>query len=366
MICKHFGECGSCVNYVDDYATQLSKKVARIKEQFEYKKDIFVASSSDQHYRSRSEFKIWHKGDEIFYAMNSIEKNKIVFVEECPKVSLTISNIMEPLLKLIKTKELDKKLFSVDFLCADSELLVTLIYHKKLDELWSIKAKELADELGIHIMGRSRKQKVILSQDFVTQKLQIADREYSFKYIENSFTQPNPKVNEKMTTWAMGQCSGLDGDLLELYCGAGNFTIPFATKFNRVLATEISKTSISAAKENMSLNGVKNIEFVRMSAEEFTQALDSVREFRRMKDIDINSYELKSIFVDPPRAGLDEQTLSFVSRFENIIYVSCNPDTLKRDLDILSDNYEVLSMALFDQFAYTNHVEMGIMLKRKV
>jgi len=156
------------------------------------------------------------------------------------------------------------------------------------------------------------------------------------------------------------------GDLLELYCGAGNFTIPFAKIFDKVLATEISKSSINAAKTNMKLNDVRNIEFVRMSVEEFTEALDGVREFRRMKDIDIESYNIESIFVDPPRSGMDETSCKFSARYKHILYISCNPETLVRDLEILTQTHDIVDMALFDQFPYSHHVEMGVKLIQKV
>jgi tRNA (uracil-5-)-methyltransferase len=81
-----------------------------------------------------------------------------------------------------------------------------------------------------------------------------------------------------------------------------------------------------------------------------------------MKEIDINAYSLESIFVDPPRSGMDENTCKFVSRFKNILYISCNPLTLFRDLERLGDAYKVESMALFDQFPYTDHLEMGVRL----
>jgi len=274
---------------------------------------------------------------------------------------------MPKLLKIIKEKKIDFKLFGLDFLSSsDGEIVVSFLYHRKLDDSWTILASEIAKELGIYIIGRSRKQKVIIGQDYITETLKIDSIRYKFNYIENSFTQPNPRVNEQMVSWAMDKFSNIGGDLLELYCGAGNFTIPFATKFNKVLATEISKSSINAAKANMLLNDIKNIEFVRMCVEEFTQALDGVREFRRMKDIDISSYDMKSIFVDPPRSGMDEESCKFSTRYEHILYISCNPLTLVRDLEILSKTHEITDMALFDQFPYTNHVEMGVKLKRKV
>jgi len=173
-------------------------------------------------------------------------------------------------------------------------------------------------------------------------------------------------VNEQMIEWSLSQLDGIGGDLLELYCGAGNFTIPFARKFDRVLATEISKASIHAAKQNMELNGVENIEFVRLSAEEFTQALDGVREFRRLEGLKVSDYHLKTLFVDPPRAGLGEEPCAFAARFDHVLYISCNPETLLRDLEILTQTHTIVAMAAFDQFPYTHHLEMGVKLTKRI
>ncbi len=350
------------------YEEQLKYKLDDVTEMFAplYQGDFDVARSKAEHYRARSEFKLWHIDDEISYAMNRLDKQGVVTIDACPMVNESISELMPKLLEKIKEKQMDVKLFNIDFLSAsDGEIVVSLIYHRTLDDAWHALAHELSQELGINIIGRSRKQKVVVNQDYVTETLNFNGRQYRFKQIENSFTQPNPGVNEQMVSWALKQAEGLKGDLLELYCGAGNFTIPFAGVFDKVLATEISKSSINAAKSNMQLNDTHNIEFVRMSSEEFTEALDGVREFRRMKDIDLSAYTLKTLFVDPPRSGLDDRSRAFCKRFEHLIYISCNPETLKRDLEELSDEFELLQMAAFDQFPYTPHLEMGAVLRRR-
>ncbi len=367
MTCKYFGVCGSCKLHEFSYEEQLQEKLSIVKSLFPHYSGTYdISRSQESHYRARSEFKLWHTGDEISYAMNRLDKKGVVLVDECPMVNEKIEALMPKLLEAITAKQMGTKLFNIDFLSTqEGEIVVSLIYHIKLDEEWSVKAKALGEELNVHIIGRSRKQKVIVGQDYVTEKLKFDREEYLFKQIENSFTQPNAGVNEQMVSWALEQTKGFSGDLLELYCGAGNFTIPFAKVFDKVLATEISKSSINAAKENMKLNDTHNIEFIRMSAEEFTEALDGVREFRRMKDVDINEYHLKTLFVDPPRAGLDEKARDFCRRFEHLIYISCNPETLQRDLEDLSDEYEITQMAAFDQFPYTPHLEMGAVLKKR-
>jgi len=368
MNCEYFGICGSCKLHDLTYDEQLEQKLAGVREMFSpiYQGSYDLAKSKESHYRARCEFKVWHTGDDISYAMNRLDKQGVVTIDECPMVNEEIFAMMPRLLEAIKTKKMDFKLFNIDFLSTTKgEIVVSLIYHRKLDEEWGALALELTQELGVHIIGRSRKQKLIVGQDYVTESLSFDDRHYHFKQIENSFTQPNPGVNEQMVSWALKQARGLSGDLLELYCGSGNFTIPFASVFDKVLATEISKSSIYAAKENMHLNNTHNIEFVRMSSEEFTEALDGVREFRRMKEINIDEYRLQTLFVDPPRSGLDDKSRVFCRRFEHIIYISCNPDTLKRDLEDLNDEYELVQMAAFDQFPYTPHLEMGAVLKRR-
>ena len=147
---------------------------------------------------------------------------------------------MPKLLESIVQKDIGFKLFGADFLSSsDGEIVVSLLYHRKLDSEWQIKATEIANKLGIYIIGRSRKQKLVVGQDYVTETLSIDGKVYKSKHIENSFTQPNARVNEKMISWSLKNLANIDGDLLELYCGAGNFTIPFANQFNKVLATEI-------------------------------------------------------------------------------------------------------------------------------
>lgn len=369
MQCDYFGICGSCRLYEEGYQWQLATKSQAIEENFSsyFKGKIDIYESKEEHYRSRAEFKIYHDDEGSFYAMNRADKQGVVKISGCSIVHEQIARVMQPLLAAIKKHELGYKLFGIDFLTSSSgEVLASLIYHRALDEQWQEFARIIEKELGIYIIGRSRKQKIILSQDYVTETLRIGERDYRYVHIENSFTQPNALVNEKMVSWSLKQLENIGGDLLELYCGAGNFTIPFATQFDRVLATEISKSSIVAAKRNMVLNGVDNIDFVRLSAEEFTQALDGMREFRRLEGLHVSDYHLKTLFVDPPRSGLGEEPCAFAARFDHLLYISCNPETLLRDLELLSQTHEVQAMALFDQFPYTHHLEMGVKLVRKV
>lgn len=366
MECSYFGKCGSCTLYTLDYNAQCAHKKAHMLSLFEpfNVKHFDFFESASEHYRGRSEFRIWKEGDTISYAMGAVDKKGAVCIEGCPKVEMKIYTLMPKLLKQIESSViLREKIFAIEFLASSEHLLVTLIYHKPLNEAWDNEAKELEKAFGIFIIGRSRGMKRVLSQDFVEDHFEIAGKTYRYHIIEGGFSQPNRAMNQKMISWVLGHLENCE-DLLELYCGYGNFTIPMAGKFKKVLATEISKTSIASALKNCELNDTHNIAFLRMSAEELTSALKKEREYNRLKGINLEDYRFSHVFVDPPRSGMDEASLEFISQFENIIYISCNPETLKRDLEVLTKKYAICHFALFDQFPNTEHLESGVILKR--
>lgn len=376
MNCRHFGSCGSCGLFDITYAEQLRQKEQRVSALLApfYHEKLEVFDSPTSHYRARSEFRIWHEGERCDYAMSKLPVDGIrekgaISISECPKVIEPIEKRIWKLLEKINasTEILKRKLFAVEFLATTTdECLITMLYHRKLDDVWSVEAKVLESELNCKIMGRSRKQKVLLSDEFVTEKLDIDGKTFTYVQYESGFTQPNPVVNVKMIEWAIKQAQKVGhGDFLESYCGLGNFTLPLSHYFDKVLATEISKGSIKAALENCALNGINNITFARLASEEMTEALNGVREFSRLKDIDLKSYDFSTVLVDPPRAGLDEGTIALISGIENIIYISCNPETLARDLETLTKTHTVMEAAMYDQFPHTSHVESGVFLRKK-
>ncbi len=188
-----------------------------------------------------------------------------------------------------------------------------------------------------------------------------AQNSASQNFIEQNLTAQNLSCEKH----AVRPESSAARDLLELYCGHGNFTIPLAAKFNRVLASEISKSSIANARINCELNGVCNAQFVRLSADELMSAFARRREFERLKGIDIFSYDFSHVLIDPPRAGLEPSVIDFIKNFRNLIYISCNPQTLFENLRSLCATHEVRRFAIFDQFAHTAHIECGVLLRRR-
>lgn len=353
----------------EQYDALLAAKKARIAAQFaEFDlPEIEVFTSQPEHYRLRAEFRTWHEGDDLYYVMFDGDKRTPVRLDSCPMVSERIHDVMFKLLDVIRPDPVLRfKLFQVDFLSTLSgELLVSLLYHRQLDDEWVERVKPLREQFNIDIIGRARKQKILLDRDFVVEELNIKGRAYRYQQTENGFTQPNGHVCEKMIEWAIDVSAHAGGDLVEFYCGNGNFTLPLAQNFRRVVATEISKVSVRSAEWNIEANGIDNIDVLRMPSEDLSLILKGEKTSRKVQGLALEECEFSTVFVDPPRCGLDEHTVEQICEYPHILYISCNPETLHDNLKQISRTHKVERFAIFDQFPYTDHLECGVYLTRR-
>ncbi|QKJ88994.1 tRNA/tmRNA (uracil-C(5))-methyltransferase [Paramixta manurensis] len=358
----------------ENYATQLEEKVTRLQGMMApfNAPEIDVFRSPVSHYRMRAEFRVWHDGDDLYHIIFDQQTRQRIRVDQFPAASHLINQLMPLMMEAMRNNPvLRRKLFQIDYLSTMSNrIVISLLYHRALDEEWRQAAEALRDTVrrqgfDLHLIGRATKTKICLDQDFVDECLPVDGKEIIYRQVENSFTQPNAAMNIQMLEWALEVTQGAQGDLLELYCGNGNFSLALARNFRRVLATEIAKPSVNAAQYNIAANQIDNVQIIRMSAEEFTQAMNGVRQFNRLEGIDLKSYECETIFVDPPRSGLDNETVKLVQAYQQILYISCNPQTLSDNLETLCETHQITRVALFDQFPYTHHMECGVLLTRR-
>lgn len=347
---------------------------------------VEVFASPPEHFRMRCEFRVWHtEGDAgrplLQYVM--FDGKQPVAVPRFPMADASVCDGLMPelLAALGDDPALRQKCFQANFhatLAGDA--MVSLLYHRKLDAEWEAAAARLRERLGgASIIGRSRKQKVVVGRDYVEERLRVAGSPapISYRQVEGAFAQPNASVCQHMLAWARAvagsdggatgapPCPPREDDLLELYCGNGNFSVALAPLFRRVLATELSKVLTATAKHNAVANGVENLEFARLSAEELAQALSGERNYQRLQHVDLASYDIRTVLVDPPRAGCGPEVSAFLTRFDRVVYVSCNPETLRADLETLGETHDVARLAAFDQFPYTDHIECGALLVRR-
>lgn len=353
-----------------EYDSQLADKVARFKQDFAAfgLPEPVVFPSTPLHFRLRAEFRISHENRQVNYAMFGADDPKLpIAIDNFPVAVEPVCALMPRLRESLQASNTMKDgLFQVDFLATQSgELMITLIYHQPIGPRWEAAARRLADELQVQVIGRSRGRKIVVDRDWLEEAFELDGRTLRYRQNEGSFSQPNGGVNRQMLSWACRQAAGLGGDLLELYCGNGNFTVALAPMFNRVLATEVAKSSVQAAQHNLAANGLDNVAVLRLSSEEISAALAGTKVFTQMQGIDPGQYNFSTLFVDPPRSGLDAQTLELARRFDNILYISCNPLTLQQNVTALQSTHEIRAAAVFDQFPYTHHLESGLLLTRR-
>jgi len=389
---------------------------------------IEVFASPPEHFRMKVEFDIWHDEQGPNYVMfNGSERVKVNSFPMGSRV-ITDVFMPVLLKELRASKILSWMLFQVNFhTTLSGESMVSLLYHTeksravrkarhdakmveqahedyvdpmpgdveedfsncKINDEWAEEAATLrstlssaADGASVSIIGRVKGKQRVLGRDYVEERFTITGAGPStlcYQQPEGFFSQPNGAMAQHMLSWARAvalddgqpveseeatKAERRKDDLLELYCGNGNFSIALARCFRNVLATELVKELVHSATVNAETNGVTNIQLARVSAEELAEALDGGRQFARMAHLRLEELDLKTVLVDPPRAGLGLPVSKYLSRFPRIIYISCNPVTMHEDLKTLRETHSISRLATFDQFPYTEHLEMGMLLVR--
>ena len=314
-----------------------------------YKKPINFVLSPASGYRPRCEF--GYKNN--CYTM--VDKDKKIFFKTHTLPTSSIQIIMEPLLNLIRDNPvIEKKLFQINFRSTEDNIIVTLIYHKDIDEHWLNEAKIIASSLNINVIGRSRKKVLSTGLIELEELVNVKDKFYLYQD-DKTFYQPNKYLMPEMIKFSLSIVKN-PKDLLELYCGSGTFTIPMSRCFDKIFATENNRSSIGYLKKSIIKNNVLNISYSRLSDNELTEAFQG-RLFRRMDGISLDDYNFSHVLVDPPRSGLSKNVVDILLRFENIIYISCNPETFERDIKSLK-GYRINKLEVFDQFSNTPHLEL--------
>ena len=170
---------------------------------------------------------------------------------------------------------------------------------------------------------------------------------YKYAVYPESFFQVNTDMIVKLYD-KVRESAGKGDSLLDLYCGAGTIGIYLSDNFNKVRGVEINKDAIRGANLNKEINGINNISF----------------ELGNANNIEIDE---DVVVVDPPRSGLDDKTRNIIinSNVKKLVYVSCNPITLARDINILKEKYDIIDITLFDNFPNTKHMESVVLLEKR-
>lgn len=322
-LCPYYNECGGCFIQHMSYKKQLEFKENKVKDIL----SKYAGVSSDKcnpivydnefNYRN----KIILHGNNNDLGLYKKESNDIVNIDKCLLVNDNINYIIN---KINNYKGNNK--------CNIEEVLI----RGNKDILLSIKGD----------FDKSKFSDV----SFTTIEDSIYDKRFSIS--PESFYQVNSLVTPKLYGLVLDVFKGKHfSKVLDLYCGTGTIGILVSDYVDSVVGIEINESSYKNALDNKRKNNVSNIEFLLGKVE------DNISNF---KDIDC-------IIVDPPRKGLDNKTITSLKEIQSkkIIYVSCDPMTLARDIKLLSDIYEVLEYTPVDMFPNTYHVETVCVLTPK-
>jgi len=370
----------------------LGAKVKAVERLFQRSVDhVFESPSGPEGYRMRMSMRLLRDGTNggRKLAFNSPIDGSLVHTSHVPIAHERINSAFKIIERQVsEDKRLNQDVFEAKFhTTLRGELAVSLLYNKEINQdEWLNGAEDIRKELlegtsatEVQVIGRARKQLLYLDRHYLYETMRVQHPhtnetlEFHYKQNTETFSQPNALVNELMLTWATKVSDRrhgiVDNDLLELYCGNGNFTVPLAKLiFDSALASETNRAAVADARWALQYNDVSNTNVVRMSSQDMSGAYFGERQYERLRDIDLLDLRPRTIFVDPPRAGLDASSVDLLAEHEGqALYISCNPLSLKRDLDNIKaksrHNLIIHELVCFDQFPGTDHIECGVELE---
>lgn len=330
-ICPYFDTCGGCsTGYIKYDKALVYKKESVIDIMKRYAGyDVnpeIISNYKEYGYRNKIGLKVFNGN----VSLTEEESNNLVNIDKCYLVNDNINKVIDSLNKLDLTGINDVVIKGTN------EIMVILNGDTDRDMIINslkgmVKSIVLNDE-------------VIYGNDYIT----INVDKYKYAVYPKSFFQVNTDMISKLYD-KVKEAAGKGESLLDLYCGAGTIGIYLADNFNRVRGIEINSDAVEGANLNKKINDIGNISF----------------ECKRASDI--NSINEEVVVVDPPRGGLDKTTTELLcnSNVKRIVYVSCNPITLARDINVLKSKYELKDITLFDMFPNTKHVESVCLLEKR-
>lgn len=379
-VCPHFKDCGACQVMHIDYDKMLEFKRDLLIESltkytklnprsFEIRKTI--PSLKQLNYRNRSIQNIRRTKDGLKIFMIKENSNNLVPIDKCLVEDNVINNINNKIISIgnklnIDTYNQKLKKGALKYVSIRvnelGDALVTFICHERDNKINKL-AEELINVLnvkGIYLnINNTNKQGEIFGEELI----HLAGEKYiimtlnniKYKLYPDTFFQLNTDQAKNIFDIVLKNAKlSKKETVLDAYCGVGAISLYIAKMAKEVIGIEYNKNAIDLAKENALLNKINNTEFYQGDSSILLEKM-----LNEGKKFDV-------IIVDPPRTGLDDKFINNILKSEakKIIYVSCNPQTLAKNLDKLSVKYNVNSMTPADMFPYSAHVETVVSMTR--
>ncbi len=379
--CKVYTKCGGCQLQHMNYKQELSSKQRMVKDSLERIGKIespeikkVIESDFPWYYRNKAQFPLRIADHEKiragFYRRGTHE---LINVNKCVIQHPLINRIMEYTLNILNEHELTvydenehygllRHLLIRVGVCTNQAILTIITNDQPFPEKYKV-AEQIMEKIpeltGVIQNINSKKTNVIMGNKFI---LLAGERTYTeyiasikYKISSDSFFQVNTLQAHKLYDVIKSLCTDKRQTVIDCYCGTGSITLYLANKIEKILGIEENKSAVKDARVNAELNNIDNCKFIcgRVETE-----LPLLKEKGIKPDI---------IIFDPPRKGLKEDIISVVEKLkpQKIVYVSCNPTTLARDLAKLTQNYYINLIQPVDMFPQTYHVETVVSLNLK-
>ena len=353
--CSVFEECGGCHwQHIIDKA-QADAKQHIVNETLERvgkirQPPVLPIITGDTVFEYRNHV-VWHwDGQQLGYYRH--HSNNIISFDQCYLIPKPINHMYHQLTDLL-SKNPPSMSFDIDIKWSRlDEILLTIIAETKPDDaFFNTLAKQVPTLTGICFQQDSNTIEIIFGQSFIREVI----GDYSLQVSAGSFFQSNTNAAEKMinllSQWLK---SNKHQTLLDAYAGVGLFSITLNNLFKEITAVEFSQTSVQDAQTNITANTIKNMTYHQEDVEHFLNQAQQ---------------QWHTAIVDPPRSGCSPMVLNRLNEkvTDSLIYISCNPTTLARDLKHLlaSEQWKIIAVQPFDFFPQTYHVETAVFLQRQ-
>lgn len=357
--CPHFGVCGGCSLQHLDHLKQIERKIANLKEHFKHFGGVEELNilppiiGPAWHYRSRARLSVKYvqKKQRVLVGFHEKNGRYVAEIEQCPILPAQISNNLLALGDLIASLSIYQQIPQIELACGDSAtaLLFRHLAPLSADDLVLLEQFGRKHDLQIYLQpGGADSIRPLLSSQPATLSYKFPQRNLEMLFALTDFTQINREVNQQMVDLVLELLDIQPTEqILDLFCGIGNFTLPIAQQCQHVVGVEGNDYAIIRAKQNAGHNQITNAEFYCADlTKDFTGEVWAKRQYDK-------------ILLDPPRTGALEMCQK-LRQFgaKKIVYVSCNHATLARDTkDLLQSGYSLQNVRVVNMFPHTAHIE---------
>ena len=365
--CLHYAMCGGCVQQHLDSSSQLAYKQSQLLENFariakvEVPQVLAPLQGDIWNYRRRARLGArWvpQKGRTLV-GFRERNDNKLADIRSCQVLREPLSSLIDPLGQLLGQLTVRDKVPQVEAAVADNitALVIRILEDLSEDDLQLLHAFRREHNVQIYLQREGYDSITPLHpESAIALNYQLPQMGLKFEFLPNDFIQVNADLNQRMVSKALELLSLIKEDqVLDLFCGLGNFSLPIAQQVSAVLGIEGEVSLVERARHNARLNNLNNIEFMVANL------------FEEHKDSPFAKRKFNKVLLDPPRAGARE-ILPVIAKCgaERIVYVSCHPGTLARDAGILVHElgYSLKTAGVLDMFPHTAHVESIAVFER--